>query len=601
MGFSLSGILSLNIQGFQDSLRRATSSVDGLSNSAGGAGSSIKNMIGVAAGFAGVSISAGHAVTTFMDFEKEMSNVQAISEASKSELDMMSQKAMEMGRILPASASDAAKAMANLASAGFKTDEVMASIEGTLYLAASAQTDMATAADITSGTLRGFALEASNAGHVADVLAKTAADTNAGILDTGEAMKYIAPVANAMKISLEETSAAIGILANNSIKGSQAGTTLRGALIRLTKPAKPAAEAMKAIGFTAFDSTGRMKPLAQTIDELNQKTQGMTDEQKNNTIATIFGVEALSGMLALMQTGGGELNKLTKSFENADGAAKKMAETQTQNMYGALEEVKGQFETLEITLVGKFAPAITAALKSVGDYIPVISNELQYYIGIVLNNIEVVGYLAGAYATYKGALLAITVAETVLGGLMVAKNVAMAVYSAAWVGYTMVTSGATVATGLMTTAQLLLNMAMIANPVGAVVIGIAALVAGIIVAYNKLEWFRNLVDGVWSALKKMGSAVASAFSGIGSAKPSSAIPANANGTSYFSGGVSQVNERGGEMQIMPSGTAIIPAERTQSLLSGNATKENNVTIHIDARGMQVDELVTQLQARLANI
>lgn len=601
MGFSLSGILSLNIQGFQDSLRRATGSVDGLRDSAGGAGSSIKSMIGVAAGFAGVSISAGHAVTTFMDFEKEMSNVQAISEASKSELDMLSQKAMEMGRILPASAKDAAKAMANLASAGFKTDEVMASIEGTLYLAASAQTDMATAADITSSTLRGFGLEASNASHVADVLARTAADTNAGILDTGEAMKYIAPVANAMKISLEETAGAIGILANAGIKGSQAGTTLRGALIRLTKPAKPARMAMEQLGFSAFDSAGQMKPLAQTIGELNEKTAGMTDEQKNSAIATIFGVEALSGMLALMQAGKKPLEDLTQSFKDSDGAAKKMAETQTNNMYGALEEVKGQFETLEITLVGKFAPAVTMALKTVGDYIPIVANELMYLLGVIGDHTQTIGLVIGVYTGYKVAVMGAIAVESILGALLVAKAVAMEVYTALWIGYTMVTEGASIATGLFTTAQLLLNMAMTANPIGLIVTGLGLMVGAVMLAYNKLEWFRDLVDGVWSALKKMGSAVAGAFSGIGSAKTSTPIPANANGTSYFGGGLSQVNERGGEMQIMPSGTGIIPAERTQQLLSGNTEKSNNVTIHIDARGMQVDELVDQLKTRLSNI
>jgi len=602
MAFNLGGILSLNIAGFQSALSQATGSVNGLGSSASSAGSKIGGLIATAGGMLGITVGIGHATTTFMEFEKQMSNVQAISEASKDELKLMSDKAMEMGRVLPASASEASKAMANLASAGFKTDEVLSAIEGTLYLAASAQTDMATAADITTSSLRGFGLEAAQAGHVADVLAKTAADTNAGIIDIGEAMKYVAPVAKSAGQSLEGMSAAIGIMANSGIKGSQAGTTLRGAIIRLTDPSKEARGAMESIGLTAFDSAGNMKSLTTIVGELKNNTKNLTQEQRNQAISQIFGTEALSGMLALVDAGAEQLDTLTNSFKNSDGAAKKMAETQTNNMYGALEQVKGAFETLEITLVGKFAPAVTTALKSIGDYIPLVANELMYYTGLIFDHMDTIGLIVGVYATYKAAVMGAVVVEALLAGIMVAKNIAMAIYSAAWVGYTMVTGGATVATGLMTSAQLLLNMAMIANPIGAVVVGIGVLVGAVMLAYNKLEWFRNLVDGVWSSLKKMGSAVASAFGGIGGAKlPTASIPANANGTSYFGGGASMVNERGGEMRIMPSGTSIIPADRTKQMLSGNTSKENKVTINIDARGMQVDELVTQLQVRLANI
>ena len=321
MAFSLSGILSLNNSAFISGMRQSESASDRLSGKVRGTGASIKAMVVGAAAIAGIGLGIKSVATTFIDFQKEISNVQALTgETSAGAMTQLTDKAVEMGRILPASATDAAKAMSNLGSAGFSTDEIMKSIGGTLYLATAAQTDMATAADITSSTLRGFGLEASKSGHVSDVLALTAAKTNASILDMGESLKYSAPVAHAFGISLESVAAASGIMANAGIKGTQSGTTLRGAFVKLTKVTKPAAKAMASIGFSAFDASGKMNPLSTIIGDLKTKTKGLTSEQRNNKIATIFGTEALSGMLALIDAGPEQLNSLTKSLETTDSS-----------------------------------------------------------------------------------------------------------------------------------------------------------------------------------------------------------------------------------------------------------------------------------------
>lgn len=299
------------------------------------------------------------------DFEAQMSRVSAIAGAYGRDLEKLRDQAIDLGAETSFSATESAEAMENLASAGFGVDEIMAAMPGMLDLAASSGEDLASSADIAASTLRGFGLEASEAGHVADVLAKNAADTNAAISDTGYAMKYIAPVAHSAGWSLEEVAAAIGVLADSGIKGEQAGTTLRGALVRLMKPTEEMEKAMDNLGLTFYDSEGKMKPLSTIIDDLQKATKGLTDEQRDNALATIFGTNSLSGMKVLLASSKKELDALTKGLENADGAAEKMADTMLDNTKGSIEEMNGSLETAGITIQKQLAPWITKGAKKV--------------------------------------------------------------------------------------------------------------------------------------------------------------------------------------------------------------------------------------------
>ncbi|MDS1004190.1 phage tail tape measure protein [Clostridium sporogenes] len=313
---------------------------------------------GVATAVGGLSLAA---IKVGADFEAQMSRVKAISGATGVEFEQLTKQAMELGASTAFSAKEVAEGMENLASAGFTTKEIMAAMPGMLDLAASSGEDLANSADIAASTLRGFGLEASQAGHVADVLAKNAADTNAAIVDTGYAMKYIAPIARNAGWSLETVTAAIGIMADAGIKGSQAGTTLRGALTRLMNPPKQAAEALDALGMSVYDANGKMKDLPSILNELADKTKNLSEEDKNAAIARIFGTNALSGMTALMQKGGGELEKLTQGLKNSDGAAAEMARTMQDNLKGSVEELGGALETLGI----QFYTSVNNPLKEV--------------------------------------------------------------------------------------------------------------------------------------------------------------------------------------------------------------------------------------------
>ena len=310
---------------------------------------------------------AAAAVKVGSDFEAQMSRVKAISGATGEEFEQLRQQAIDLGADTAFSASQAAQGMENLAAAGFTTNEIMIAMPGMLDLAAASGEDLAASADIAASTLRGFGLEASEAGHVADVLAENANRTNSSVAETGEAMKYIAPLARAAGISMEETAAAIGIMANAGIQGSQAGTTLRGALSRLSKPTDIMQQAMDELGVSFYDSEGKMLSLAEQVGMLQNAMEGMTDEQKNNYLVTLYGQEALSGMLALINEGPESLSSLTSAYESCDGAAQTAATTMQDNLKGAIEQLSGSAETLGIVFYDSVADSMKNAAQAATD------------------------------------------------------------------------------------------------------------------------------------------------------------------------------------------------------------------------------------------
>lgn len=320
---------------------------------------------------------AAAAVKVGSDFEAQMSRVQAISGATGKELEELRSQAVELGADTSFSASEAAQGMENLAAAGFKTNEIMDAMPGLLDLAAASGEDLASSSDIAASTLRGFGLAAEDAGHVADVLAENANRTNSSVAETGEAMKYIAPLARAAGISLEETAAAIGIMANAGIQGSQAGTTLRGALSRLSKPTDDMQQAMDELGVSFYDSKGKMLSLADQAGMLQSAMEGMTDEQKNNYLVTLYGQEALSGMLALINEGPDSLASLTAAYEECDGSAQTAAATMQDNLKGAVEELSGSAETLGIVFYDSVAGSLKEAAQSATESINNITDAFN--------------------------------------------------------------------------------------------------------------------------------------------------------------------------------------------------------------------------------
>ena len=305
-------------------------------------------------GIAATSIKVGN------EFQAQMSRVQAIAGATGGELDKMKRQAIELGAKTAFSAKEAAQGMENLASAGFQVNEIMDAMPGVLDLAAVSGGDVAASSEAMASSLRAFGLEAGQAGHVADVFARAAADTNAETVDMAEAMKYVAPVAHSMGLSLEETAASIGIMADAGIKGSQAGTTLRGALSRIAKPTKAMVKSMDQLGVSFYDANGKMIPLREQIAQLKTATAGLTQEERNRHLVTLYGQNSLSGMLALLDAGPEKLDKMTNALINSDGAAREMAETMQDNLASKIEQMGGAFESAAIIIQQILEPASRA-------------------------------------------------------------------------------------------------------------------------------------------------------------------------------------------------------------------------------------------------
>ncbi|MDT2635709.1 phage tail tape measure protein [Enterococcus dongliensis] len=405
------------------------------------------------------------------DFEEQMSRVKAISGATGSSFDQLKQQAIDLGAKTAFSAKESAAGMENLASAGFDANEIMEAMPGLLDLAAVSGGDVALASENAAAALRGFGLDAGQAGHVADVFARAAADTNAEVADMGDAMKYIAPVANAMGISLEESAAAIGIMSDAGIKGSQAGTSLRGALSRIAKPTKPMIGVMDELGLSFYDAEGNMKSLKDQVGMLQQAFKGLTPEQQQNALVTLYGQESLSGMMALIDKGPDSLGKLTNSLKDSNGAADEMARTMQDNMNSSIEQMMGAFESAAIVIQGIIAPAIRGIADTIGGLV-------QRFIDAPEPIQKMVLVIAGLVAAI-GPLLFI-------GGSMLV-----------WF------AKLKVAVGFLSTSFPALGgvFTALTGPVGIVIGIIALLVGAFVIAWNTSEGFQNAVTSIWESIK----------------------------------------------------------------------------------------------------
>lgn len=409
-------------------------------------------------GFAAASIKVGN------EFQAQMSRVQAIAGATAEELGRMKTQAIDLGAKTAFSAKEAAQGMENLASAGFQVNEIMDAMPGVLDLAAVSGGDVAASSEAMASSLRAFGLEANQAGHVADVFARAAADTNAETSDMAEAMKYVAPVAHSMGLSLEETAASIGIMADAGIKGSQAGTTLRGALSRIAKPTKAMVKSMQELGVSFYDANGNMIPLREQIAQLKTATAGLTQEERNRHLVTLYGQNSLSGMLALLDAGPEKLDKMTNALVNSDGAAKEMAETMQDNLASKIEQMGGAFESVAIIVQQILEPALA---KIVG----AITKVLEAFVNMSPIGQKMVVIFAGMVAALGPLLLIAGMVMTTIVKL----RIAIQFLGPAFMG----------------------TMGTIAG----VIAIFYALVAVFMIAYTKSERFRNFINSLAPAIK----------------------------------------------------------------------------------------------------
>lgn len=461
------------VQNFQNNTNSTMSTVGQVTTSAGKTLTKAVTVPIIGIGVAAAKVGG--------DFESQMSRVKAISGATGSSFEELRQQAIDLGAKTAFSAKESATGMENLASAGFNTKEIMAAMPGLLDLAAVSGGDVAMASENAATALRGFNLDASQSGHVADIFAKAAADTNAEVGDMGEAMKYIAPVANSMGFSIEEVSAAIGIMSDAGIKGSQAGTSLRGALSRLAKPTDEMQSKMDELGLSFYDSEGKMKPLKDQIGMLKDAFKGLTPEQQQNALVTLYGQESLSGMMALIDKGPDKLGKLTDSLKNSDGAADKMAKTMQDNMNSSLEQMMGALESAAIVVQKILAPAV----RKVADSISGLVDKFVSAPEPVQKMIVTIGLIVAA-----------------IGPLLVIFGQAVLVLQRVKVGFLALRSGLALIGSGFTAISL---------PVLGIIAAIAAVIAIGILVYKNWDKISKFGKEVWANVKKFASDAAEAI------------------------------------------------------------------------------------------
>lgn len=310
----------------------------------------LKNPILQAGAVLGVSVGLADTINTYKDFEAAMSQVQAISGSTQSDLTRLTAKAKEMGATTKFTAAESAEAFNYMAMAGWNAEQMMGGIDGILNLAAASGEDLGTTSDIVTDALTAFGLKASDATHFSDVLAQASSSANTDVGMMGETFKYVASMAGSLSYSIEDVALMTGLMANSGIKSTQAGTALNSVLTRLATNSSGAADAIAALGVNFYDSAGNARPLGTVMGELREATKGMNQEQKSNLANTVAGMEAQKGLLAILNASEEDYNKLADAISNADGASKRMSDTMMDNLSGDITLFQSAVDGLKISL-----------------------------------------------------------------------------------------------------------------------------------------------------------------------------------------------------------------------------------------------------------
>lgn len=476
----------------------------------------------------------GAAVKKSIDFDDSMRKVKATSGATGSEFQQLRDKAIEMGAKTKFSASESADALNYMALAGWDTKDMLGGIDGVMQLAAASGEDLGQVSDIVTDSLTAFGMKAKDSGHFADVLAQTSSKANTDVRGLGEAFKYAAPVAGALGYTVEDTSIAIGLMSNAGIKGEKAGTALRTMFTNLSKPTGDMKKKMDELGISITDSNGNMLPMRDVMDQLRGKFKGLSKEQQASAAATIFGKEAMSGALAIINASDEDYQKLTKSIDGSKGAAKRMSDEMEGGIGGSIRQMKSAIESLAISIGDVMAPYI----KKLAEWLSHAANKLNEMpkgaqkivvglgllaaaigpllvtLGVMVSTIgsamTVIGPLMTSIKTLsfitKGWALATGFLNTILGvarGQIALQTVLTGKYSLVTKTAALVTRGLGLAIRFMT------------GPIGLVITAVGLLVAAIIHLWRNNETFRNNVIKLWNGIKNALSVIWNSIKSFG--------------------------------------------------------------------------------------
>ena len=465
----------------------AQKDIDGLTKKTG-AGRGAMNDIGSAAGKAGLVIAAGFgaAVVAAANFEQRMSAVQAVSGASEQQMDQLSKKALQLGKDTSFSATEAAQAIEELVKSGISIPDVMnGAADAVVALAAAGEIDLPQAAQIASNAMNQFNLSAQDMPRVADLIAGAANASAIDVHEFGMSLSQVGAVANLAGASFDDTAAAIALMGNAGIKGSDAGTSLKTMLSNLQPATKKQATLFKELGLITkdgsnqfYDAKGNLKSFSEIAGTLQGALKGMTAAQKSAALETLFGSDAIRAAAIFSNQGAAGFDKMAASMNKVKAAD--VAKTRLDNFKGSLEQMKGSLETAGIVIGTVLLPALRSIVDAVtgvaNKFLNLSTDSQQLILGII----GIVGAaLLMVAAIFKIINVVIKVVE-----IMKILRVAFATTWLAALG-----------------------------PIALIIVAIAAVVAIIILLWNKSETFRGIVIGVWNAIKAAVQAVVNFFTG----------------------------------------------------------------------------------------
>lgn len=487
---------SLNWQGVKDGESAAKKSGDGFTVLKGILANLATAGIAVAAG--AVKDFCSEVVEIGQTFETSMSKVSALSGATGDDLATLEAKARELGASTTFSASQAADALGYMALAGWDTEQMLAGVGSVLTLAQAGEMELAAASDLVTDYLSAFNMEASETARMVDVLAYAQANANTTVEGLGMAFKNCAANANAAGMDVETTSAAISMMANQGLKGSEAGTALNAVLRDMTAKMEDGAIAIGEQSVAVMDAEGNYRDFTDILADVQAATNGMGDAEKAAALQSTFTADSIKGLNLMLNAGADEMVGFRDELYGCAGAAEETAATMTDNLGGDLAAMNSAFEELSLKIydglqeplrsavnfiTGTVVPGIegfmawlttgTQEFDEFGNVVGETASPLSQLASTVQSMVPVLAAAGGALLAYEGYSLAVTVAENARAA----------------------------ATTLVDNATKLLNGTMTLNPIGIVITLIGALVAAFLYLWNTSEEFRNFWIGVWDAVK----------------------------------------------------------------------------------------------------
>ena len=488
------GYLELDTSKFQSGLKTAQSQFKGFVDTSQSAGSRIANL-GNSLKSMGSTLTKNvtlplaalgtGAVTVAANFEKGMSQVAATMGMTAEEInggseafESLKQAAMDAGKSTQFSASESAEALNYLALAGYDAEKAIKTLPTVLNLAAAGGLELGYASDVMTDAMSALGLSTSEAEGFVDQLAKTASKSNTSVGQLGEAILTVGGTAKVLSGGTTELNTALGILADNGIKGAEGGTALRNIILALTPSTDKAAAAFKKLGIETYDANGNLKPINETFAEMEEKLKNLSQEERTRVLSDIFNKVDLKSVNALLANSGERFDELSGYIANADGAASDMAETMNNNLSGQLTLLKSALEGAGIAIGNALLPVIkeaTSAINGMVDWFnnlnPSIQNAITY-VGLFLASLGPLLLIIGNMIVFIVNL------GTAIGSLV-------AFFSAGGAG-----------AAILGTA-----IAALSGPVGWAIAAITALIAVGVLLYKNWDEIKAKCGEIWQGIK----------------------------------------------------------------------------------------------------